>query len=354
VDRHKEKALLRRILKQVSRSFYLSLIVLPGSVRRQVSLAYLFCRAADTIADTRLLPRQQRLQALAVFRQQFFASSLTFDGLKQLQSVILPHQVREGERQLFRHLSDCFRLFAGLSGSDQQLIKELILTLTRGMEMDLLYFPGETVSTVRALPDLPTLDLYTYYVAGAVGEFWTKIHRVHLLALRHGKKQPLDTLGIRFGKGLQLTNILKDLGKDLQMGRCYVPETQLEQLEVRVEDLCKPAALQWIQPLISKLVWYALDHLDHARNYVLLLPRRAWRLRLSCMWPLLFAVQTLDVICRSTDLLDPHARVKISRPAVYRTMLWSLWCLVSPTFFSRYYTRLRRRLTVTLHHHEHK
>ncbi|MEE8303042.1 MAG: squalene/phytoene synthase family protein, partial [Candidatus Tectomicrobia bacterium] len=66
-----ERTLLRNILRHVSRSFYLSLIVLPKAVRQQVSLAYLFCRAADTIADTDLLARHERLQTLEAFRRQF-------------------------------------------------------------------------------------------------------------------------------------------------------------------------------------------------------------------------------------------------------------------------------------------
>jgi farnesyl-diphosphate farnesyltransferase len=340
-----ERALLRHILRKVSRSFYLSLIILPGSVRRQVSLAYLFCRYADTITDTRVLPRQERLQAIESFRNQFMTESPTGEGFRELH--LSPH-VKEGERQLLCHLPACFRLFASLSLADRQLIRELVLTLTRGMEMDLTYFSGETMSTARALPDMHALDLYTYYVAGVVGEFWTKIHAAHLPALRHADHQALYALAVSFGKGLQLTNILKDLGKDLHNGRCYLPEKQLRQVHVRVEELGRPAALHQIRPLIHTLVWYTLDHLDRARDYVVQLPHHTWRLRLSCMWPLLFAAQTLTIVYQSEQLLHPEPSVKISRRAVYRTMFWSLWCLVCPSLFGTYYDRLRRRLTSAL------
>jgi farnesyl-diphosphate farnesyltransferase len=344
-----KRAVLRRVLKKVSRSFYLSLIILPESVRQQVSLAYLFCRIADTIADTRILPQHSRLQALRIFREQFLAATASFASLERLQAMLLPHQVGEGEQQLFRHLTDCFRVFTWLSSTDQQLMRELVLTLTQGMEMDLRCFPGETATTAHALPDLRSLDLYTYYVAGVVGEFWTKMHVAHLSAWQHCALQTLQPLGIRFGQGLQMTNILKDLGKDLHNGRCYLPEEQLEQLQVRVTELCQPAALGYIRPLLIKLVWYTLDHLDRACDYILHLPYRPWRVRLSCMWPLLFAIQTLHVVCRSEELLQPEARVKISRFAVYRTIFWSLWCLISPYLFVKYYQHLRRRLMATLH-----
>ncbi|MEE9149010.1 MAG: phytoene/squalene synthase family protein [Candidatus Tectomicrobia bacterium] len=345
------RALLRGILKKVSRSFYLSLIVLPTCVREQVSLAYLFCRAADTLADTRILPHQERLQALEVFRRQFCQDAPATEELMQLRDVLLPHQAQEGERHLLHHLPDCFHLFARLSVVDQQLIRELVLTLTRGMEMDLTQFPSETPGIVHALPDLATLDLYTYYVAGVVGEFWTRIHAAHIPSLQRQELQSLCTLGVRFGKGLQMTNVLKDLGRDLHAGRCYLPEAQLQELQVSPQELLDPTIGTRIQPLIGKLTWYTLEHLEQARDYILRLPRHTVRLRLSCMWPLLFAVQTLEAVCTSEVLLHPQARVKISRQAVYRTMAWSLCCVAFPRVFTWYYARLRQRLIARLYAH---
>src|SRR6266498_5946767 len=58
------------ILKSVSRSFYLSLAVLPAAVRPAIGLAYLLARAADTIADTRLIDRHQRITHLLGLRAE--------------------------------------------------------------------------------------------------------------------------------------------------------------------------------------------------------------------------------------------------------------------------------------------
>src|SRR5262245_41230912 len=345
-----EKVLLQHILKNVSRSFYLSLRVLPGSVRKEVSLAYLFCRVADTIADTSIFPRCQRLQILRAFRQQFLLATPSFDDLKQLHAALLPPWTQQEVYQLFYHLPTCFRLFVRLSAVDRQLVRELVLTLTHGMEMDLQYFPGETTSTVQPFPNLAILDLYTYYVAGIVGEFWTKIHKVYMQGWQPHKFQNLCALGIRFGQGLQMTNVLKDIGKDLSIGRCYLPREQLEQLKIGLEELTNPATLQRLRPLIIQLTWHTLDHLDQACHYVLQLPRTALRLRLSCMWPLLFAIQTLDIICRSEVLLYSEARVKISRGVVYHTMFRSFCCFIASSMLAKYYAFLRRRLTATLHH----
>ena len=350
-NRSEEAVLLRNILKKVSRSFYLSLIVLPKSVRRQMGLAYLFCRAADTIADTRILPQHERLTALHAFRAQFRKDSPSRVDIDLLQQMVQDHSPHgsAGERQLLLHLHDCFHLYGRLSPGDQCLIRNLVLTLTQGMEMDLACFPGDGPADLRALPDMASLERYTYYVAGVVGEFWTLLCGANLRAFRNYRdRQNLSSLGKRFGQGLQLTNILKDLGKDLQYGRCYLPENELQKLNLQARDLLDPTSLLQVRPLIISLIDHTLEHLDHAGCYVRQLPRRALRVRLSSMWPLLFAVQTLEQISRSEALLSHQERVKISRRAVYFTIVRSLWCLFVPSGFSRYYASWRRRLTCAL------
>jgi farnesyl-diphosphate farnesyltransferase len=291
---------------------------------------------------------QNRLQALAMYREQFLLPFPALAELEQLHGTILPYQGKEGERQLLSHLSDCFQILSTLSHHDQHYIRDLVLSLTRGMEMDLLCFPEETAVGVRALPDLPTLDLYTYYVAGVVGEFWTKIHVAHFPTLRGCDCEALGRLGMHFGKGLQLTNILRDLAKDLRQGRCYLPQDHLAQLHVSVDAMRKPETLARIRPLIYRLIWRTVEYLDDGYEYIQRLPLRLYRLRLSCMWPLLFAVQTLALVSVSDTLLHPQAQVKISRRAVYCTIFWSMWGAFVPAFFSRYYGRLRRQLIATL------
>ncbi|HTI56205.1 MAG TPA: squalene/phytoene synthase family protein, partial [Verrucomicrobiae bacterium] len=56
------------LLRRVSRSFYLSLTVLPPAVRPTIGLAYLLARASDTIADTRLIDRTSRITHLETLR----------------------------------------------------------------------------------------------------------------------------------------------------------------------------------------------------------------------------------------------------------------------------------------------
>ncbi|ETX00127.1 MAG: farnesyl-diphosphate farnesyltransferase [Candidatus Entotheonella factor] len=331
------------MLKRVSRSFYLSLIVLPKEVREQIGLAYLFCRAADTIADTHILPPTERQQALNVFRHQFQLPNFKVEELERLSQQLLPHQATVGEGALLQSLPACFDLYTTFSDADQKLIQTLVLTLTKGMDMDLAHFPIRGApQAVRALPTPDDLDRYTYYVAGVVGAFWTRMHAAHLPALQGCDIEELCQQGIRFGQGLQMTNILKDIAHDFQLGHCYLPATELTALRVDVRALQGPETLSRIRPLLDDLVLLTLEHLDQARDYICALPKGVIRLRLSCMWPLLFAVQTLAAICQSPDLLSPNVRVKISRGDVYQTMLRSLRYLCSQRAFVAYYTHLRQ------------
>jgi farnesyl-diphosphate farnesyltransferase len=66
---------LNELLKATSRSFYLTLRVLPAPVRPQIGLAYLLARATDTVADTEILPVEQRLAALQKLRERILGQS---------------------------------------------------------------------------------------------------------------------------------------------------------------------------------------------------------------------------------------------------------------------------------------
>ncbi|MDE0206880.1 MAG: squalene/phytoene synthase family protein, partial [Candidatus Tectomicrobia bacterium] len=247
--------------------------------------------------------------------------------------------------QLLVRLQDCFDLYDRLTPGDRCLVSNLVATLTQGMEMDLVTFPVNTSGPVQALPDRPSLERYTYYVAGVVGEFWTMLCEANLPAVTHPATLPQRReLARRFGQGLQLTNILKDLGKDLQSGRCYLPADELQEAGLHARDLLHTATLPRIRPLIFSVIQDALEHLDYGVRYVQLLPKQALRVRLSCMWPLLFAVKTLEEVSLSKTLLCGRTRVKISRRTVYYTMLRSLWYLAVPGGFARRYARQRQRL----------
>ena len=65
-----------QILKGVSRSFFLSLRLLPSPMRNAASLAYLLARSSDTLADAAAVPVARRLDALLAFADSVATGSL--------------------------------------------------------------------------------------------------------------------------------------------------------------------------------------------------------------------------------------------------------------------------------------
>ena len=337
---------LEEILKKVSRSFYLSLAVLPSGTRQQVSLAYLFCRAADTIADTDLLPASSRLTYLADLQDQF-RTAPSFPTIQKIKQGLVSLQTHAAERALLERLEDCFRVYLKFSRQDQELIRWLVLTLTHSMEMDLSSFPMEG-SSPRAFATSSELDLYCYHVAGCVGEFWTKIHRRHLAALTNWDEKSMCEKGVRFGKGLQMTNILRDLPRDLRRGRCYIPETMLKEEGLSAPDLLSPQTLPRLRPLLFSLIHQTLGYLDSAWEYTMAIPRQEMRLRLSCLLPVLFALKTLRLVSSSDRFLEPSVSLKISRWEVYWTIGLALCLSWSDALLTRLFRRRRGSVAIGL------
>jgi farnesyl-diphosphate farnesyltransferase len=312
------------LLKGVSRSFYLTLRVLPARMRTPVGLAYLLARAADTIADTSLITPSQRLDLLLSLRGQVNGKP-DEAALAHIASEVAKQQAQSDEKTLLASLGPAIALLAQLGETDRAAVRQIVTTLTEGMEFDLRTFPDEHSGKIIALRDMAQLDRYTYLVAGCVGEFWTTMSRAHSPGIL-ANAQDFDVAlqrGVRFGKALQMTNVLRDCGKDLRMGRCYLPQTLLAQHHLTPESLLQPDASQRARALLCDLLRVTLDHFRAALDYTLALPRTAIRLRLACLWPVLIGLHTLLLLAHNDDWLDPAKASRISRSKVYRILAGS-------------------------------
>lgn len=317
---------------------------MPADVRDQVSLAYLFARAADTIADTELIDRPRRLDFLGQLKGQFVSDQIAWAQVQNIQRAVGPLQQDSAERVLLERLDECFRLFLDFSQDDRRRVQRLMTTLTQGMEMDLSVFPGKSVEDLAALKTIDDLDRYTYYVAGCVGEFWTDLMCAHRKALASWNVREMSEVGVRFGKGLQLTNIVKDIAHDLQKGRCYIPETMIAEAGLKPRDLLDQKNLPRFRPVLSKLVRVATEHLDQGWLYAMSIPRYETRLRLSCMWPILSAGESLKLVMNSPDLLNPAVKVKIPRSKVYQIMALTTGTFACGYVGTAYWGRLRKQI----------
>jgi farnesyl-diphosphate farnesyltransferase len=167
------------------------------------------------------------------------------------------------------------------------------------------------------------LDDYTYRVAGCVGEFWTKMCRAHLFPKARLDDSVLLAKGVRFGKGLQLVNVLRDLPADLRQGRCYLPSERLAGIDLAIEDLLQPANEPRLRPLYNEYLARARAHLLAGWDYTNSLPRGQARVRLACAWPILIGMKTIELL-RSGNVLDPQQRIKVGRPEIKRIIFRSV------------------------------
>jgi farnesyl-diphosphate farnesyltransferase len=307
---------LMALLKEVSRSFYLTLRVLPGSIRPQIGLAYLLARTTDTIADTELVPPGQRLEALQALRERILdlgGAALDFGALARCQAAA-------AERILLERCEASLGLLEGLAPPDRFLVRRVLDTITSGQELDLRRFAGASKEHVLSLRTEGELDDYTYRVAGCVGEFWTRMCRAHLFPKAAMDDEWLLANGVRFGKGLQLVNILRDLPADLRQGRCYLPSEALAALGLSPSDLLEPANEGRARPLYDHYLRQAEAHLAAGWDYTNALPRWSARVCLGCAWPILIGIETLALL-RAAPVLDPGRRVKVGRAGVKR-LIW--------------------------------
>ena len=331
------------LLKGVSRSFYLTVRVLPRTVRGPIHLAYLLARAADTIADTDAIPSANRLGQLEKFRVR-----LTSRDIEPIDVIADPIDARLGrddpETELLEALPRLFGLLDDMPDDDRRTVQRTVDTLVRGMEFDLTTFPTPESGRIGALDTLDDLDGYTYLVAGCVGEFWTDVMIAHESAVREWDREQMVGLGVQFGKALQMTNVIRDAPKDLRAGRCYVPRELLESVGLKPEDLLSPAASEDARPVLTALVRHALDFYVSAEEYIQATPRRSARLRLAMIWPVLIGLATLDLLLRGPNWLDPNTRIRVSRPWVYSMMVRSVPCAWSDALFTSWTRGLRARI----------
>jgi farnesyl-diphosphate farnesyltransferase len=326
--------LLTVLLKDVSRSFYLTLRVLPGKIRAQIGLAYLLARTTDTIADTGVVPVEQRLRALQLLRDRIMGQTserLDFGELAR-------NQGSPAERVLLQKCESSLALLGSLSAGDAQLIRAVLDIITSGQELDLRRFANASKEHIVALRTEDELDDYIYRVAGCVGEFWTKMCRNHLFATARLEEAALLAKGIRFGKGLQLVNILRDIPPDLRQGRCYLPGDGLAAIGLRPAELLDAANEPRLQPLYFKYLDLAAAHLRAGWEYTNMLPRPHARVRLACAWPILIGMKTLELL-RSGKVLDAQRRIKLERAEIKRIIARTV--LLYP--FSAAWRNLARR-----------
>ncbi|OVE76524.1 hypothetical protein BVX98_05965 [bacterium F11] len=323
---------LTKLLKKTSRSFYLSLRVLPKALRPTMGLGYLLCRIADTIADTDVLPFSSREKMLKEFKSLFQTLSISKEKIQSFQEEIvnLITHTSSIEKQLLKNIIVTMEFYQRRPQTDRALLQDVVLGVITGMEMDLVTF-GETSKDVKSFQKDEQLEHYLGSIGGEPGRFWTRLCLHYLPKFHFDSPGKWTERGIDFGKGLQMVNILRDVSKDLQMGRCYIPQERLSEYLLSPEDLLEPYNINRFLPLYHELIDETIDRLENGLLYLYSIPRNALSLRAAVWWPLAIGLQTLAKLRDSTNILKPTEAVKIPRWAIYQLMGSSFFLLPSNT-----------------------
>ena len=315
------------LLKRVSRSFYITLYILPRTIRPQLSLAYLLARATDTVVDTNAIAVDKRQEVLSGLRLSIQAACAGQKPSVPDLSAFLTERhglsaKDDAERALLENFETLLDALLEFSEADRGKIRTVLETITQGQQTDIQRF-GMASERLNALASDNELDIYTYEVAGCVGEFWTRLCLAHVFPRALLDEKQLMSDAVCFGKGLQLVNILRDLPEDLRQGRCYIPEQSLSRFGLTPEDILSPDAMKRFQPLYNNYLKLAQEHLRAGWRYTTSLPFRCARVRLACAWPILIGVKTLRRLRRGNILSD--TRVKITRRELRRMIVKSVF-----------------------------
>jgi farnesyl-diphosphate farnesyltransferase len=280
-----------KVLKDVSRSFYLSLRFLPKGFRGPTSVGYLLARASDTIADAGELGVGERRDLLG----QFVNFVELGEGFEMPEVGGLP----EGERVLMGRLDECVGALRELPEWQQRSVRKVVRIITEGQKWDLDRFEGDEVVGLESDEELRS---YTYQVAGCVGEFWTEIGFGVEGDFAQAPEEEMMRWGQAYGRSLQLINILRDVPEDLANGRCYLPGAESR------EELLRERG-SWIAE--------AREGLDLADRYAEALNGK--RMRFGSVLPAMIGRETLNRL-EGASWDEWEAGVKVSRKEVYGMM----------------------------------
>jgi len=183
------------ITRQSKSNLALAFVSLGPERKRDITIFYAFCRVVDDIADSGELSIVEKRERLTDWRQMLGASA-------------------PDEPLLARDLRQLMAKYSLPPG----MLEEIIA----GVEMDL---------TIVRYPTFEELRVYCYRVASAVGLVSIEIF---------GHRNPrCREYAIDLGLALQMTNIMRDVWKDFQTGRIYLPQEDLVRFHYSEADLAK-------------------------------------------------------------------------------------------------------------------
>jgi farnesyl-diphosphate farnesyltransferase len=301
-----------RMLIGVSRTFALTIPQLPMELRRAVGNAYLLCRIADTIEDDAGLTAEQKTHHLQTFINILDTGSGSEAFADELHLRLDP-STPAAERELIRGCESVLRITRGLDHRQQAAIARCVAIMGRGMDR------FERERSPLGLESLADHERYCYVVAGVVGEMLTELFCLYSDRI-DARREALMSRAIRFGQGLQMTNILKDVWDDLQRDTCWLPRDVFNRHGFDLRHMQSRHPDRAFDRGMNEMVAIAHSCLRDALAYTLLIPRREAGIRRFLLWAIGLAALTLRKIHRHPGFTS-GAQIKVSRRTVRAVVL---------------------------------
>lgn len=255
-----------RVLKETSRTFYIPITFLKSDLKHSVASAYLVMRAIDEIEDHELIPNDTKYELLMQVSELFKRPFTEEVYLRIIEPV--KEQLPEVSLRLYDWVQAC-------PDGSRPMMMEISSEMAFGM--------AKWAKKNWQVQTKEDLDDYTYYVAGIVGVYLSKLWH-----WSYGQETDLD-LAIGFGRGLQAVNILRNQKEDSEeRGVSFVPDG-------------------WSR---DDLFAYAEDNLKKADAYIATLSEKSTVM--FCRLPLEFAHKSLKAMKKGQE--------KMSRAEVEQTV----------------------------------
>ena len=263
-------------LRQVSKTFALTIPRLPEPLRIVVANAYLLCRIADTIEDEPALPPAAKRSLEEAFLDAVTGRTRAAAFARHAQAL-LSTQTPEAERALLGRLPLVLWITHALNPVQRSAIVRCLRVMTEGM----CAFQQE--ASPAGLTSLRELDRYCYCVAGVVGEMLTELIVDYEPALAPRRSQLLPA-SLSFGHGLQLANILKDQWEDRSRGICWLPQDVFAKHGVCLAELQPGPQGPAYAAAQAQMIGLAHAYLYRAVDYALMMPARHAGIRDFILW----------------------------------------------------------------------
>lgn len=210
-------------------NFFLGFLMLPRAKRDALSAVYAYCRLIDDIVDSGDLPKEKAREQLAFWREEI---GRLYEG----------RPTHEISRALVRPVAD------------YGIPRDAFLEMIRGCAMDLEQDRYRTIEE---------LESYMAGVASSVG-----VMCVHIFGWKHTPRERMLEFAKTFGYAFQLTNIIRDVGVDLELGRVYLPLADLDAAGYPLERLLRREHAPEFDRLMAAEYRRAKDYYAQARALV--------------------------------------------------------------------------------------